>query len=379
MRTEERETDLAAFALTQLRRLGVALGQSSGAEQFEALALVASTWIDHASNGAPRWSAIGDDYSPYEFSVAFKRSGPELRVLAESQAEPATISTYWNAACAFNRLLAERYGVPLQNFDAMASFFEPDGAPAAWVLWHALRFGRREVPDVRLYLNPAVKRNVETEGLAVAALATIGLSGVLEAIARVLDGQTSVALVALDLEREARAKVYFSHHETTVARLVQIACDLDDPVADDIAGFYELLLGGVKRFVGVPVRSCFSVRAKDGVRPTQWNVSAPGEYFGNDGRARASVTKLLRHYRLDVDAYERCLEALDISSITKGLVHTGITIQREEHEPRVTVYFSPLAHARFGRSTPDRADAWAKWCSAIPAPSANSRIRERTA
>src|SRR4051812_5555185 len=57
----------------------------------------------------PYASTIGDDHSPFEYSVAFGQERTELRLLVEMQGQTPAALTNQQAALAFNARLAQRF------------------------------------------------------------------------------------------------------------------------------------------------------------------------------------------------------------------------------------------------------------------------------
>src|SRR4030095_4747572 len=94
-------------AQAQLRKLCGALGLTADQSRFETLlSWMFKGWGElEIPQQAPYPSAIGDDHSPFEFSVAFGPNDVELRLLLEAQGEPPSLMTNRDAAVAFNRRL----------------------------------------------------------------------------------------------------------------------------------------------------------------------------------------------------------------------------------------------------------------------------------
>ena len=88
--------------------------QAKIAEVFEGIAAVCG---DQVAGEPPRWSGMSDDCSPIEWSVAFRRGAPDIRVLVEAQSEPPSLKGYAAASQRLTRWLVDNTGAD----DALAS------------------------------------------------------------------------------------------------------------------------------------------------------------------------------------------------------------------------------------------------------------------
>jgi len=97
--------------LAQLEALCEAVGADAPGEAIVAFFRDAAGMCGARSlTSAPRWSAISDDCTPFEFSVVLQEGPPAIRVLLEAQDDPAGPATYWQAGrrlTAWRRLTLE--------------------------------------------------------------------------------------------------------------------------------------------------------------------------------------------------------------------------------------------------------------------------------
>ncbi|MEY4548736.1 MAG: hypothetical protein RL685_4931, partial [Pseudomonadota bacterium] len=136
-RKTTRHNDLAG---TQLRSLCDVLGlQSSYPEYLLLQRFLLGAWGERPRKAlAPYGSLIGDDHSPYEYSVAFSRGEVELRLLLEAQALRPSLLANHRAALELNKRLADVFPIGLARFNAVADLFLPPEPRGAFSLWHAV-------------------------------------------------------------------------------------------------------------------------------------------------------------------------------------------------------------------------------------------------
>src|SRR5690349_5077901 len=126
-------------AQAQLRQLCVALGLTADQSRFETLlSWMFKGWGEvEVPPEVPYASIIGDDHSPFEFSVAFAPNDVELRLLLEAQGNPPSLISNRDAALAFNRRLTPM-GVSLERFTKIHDLFMPPVPSSPFTLWHAV-------------------------------------------------------------------------------------------------------------------------------------------------------------------------------------------------------------------------------------------------
>src|SRR5688572_26175244 len=103
----------------QLKRLCEALDLEREASSFVQLQkFLFAPWGDRQIPRTPPFpSWVGDDHSPYEYSIAFGTAGVELRLLLESQADKPTLRANQQAGLRLNNRLAKKFGIDLTRFD----------------------------------------------------------------------------------------------------------------------------------------------------------------------------------------------------------------------------------------------------------------------
>ena len=126
-----------------LRTLARALGREAELPRIaEMAAWLLEGWSDQlVPKAAPRASRIGDDHSPFEYSLAFDPDGVDLRLLLEAQGTPPSAAGNLHAALELNQRLVERYSADLSRFDAISELFLEESTAEPFSLWHALALG----------------------------------------------------------------------------------------------------------------------------------------------------------------------------------------------------------------------------------------------
>jgi DMATS type aromatic prenyltransferase len=335
------------IAQGQLRGLTHALGLSRDADRHEEVrARLFEGWGDTEVPQKPGYlSVIGDDHSPFEYSIALGPDTTELRLLFEAQGREPSLSANRSAALSFNERLAP-YGASLARFDRIRDLFLPENPQGPFTLWHAVTFGGGQ-PDFKVYLNPFARGPAHAWGIVTEALTRLGLGNVvttLKAAANrggVLDQPN---YFSLDLSRaaSARVKVYLRHPDATAAELEQAFSHAPRHRAGDVSAFCSSMIGHVGPFTSKPATSCFSfVEGSD--QPLAATLHLPvAHYLDNDASVRRRVLAYLEANRLSAETYDRALAAMASRPLdqTRG-VQSYASYRRESTGIRVNVYLSP--------------------------------------
>lgn len=311
----------------------------------------------------PYPSRIGDDHSPFEYSVAFAPGGPELRLLFEAQAFPPTDVGNRQAALAFNRRLAGRAGVDMKRFDQIADLFLGEQETREFSLWHAVCLNRGQQPMFKLYLNPQVRGTAEAWTLLRAATLKLGLSAstmsyVAEALRR--PGLDQLSYFSLDLadDAKARVKIYVAHHAITPQHLDDIFGICPAHQAGDVVTFCESMVGDRQTFEQKPLMSCLSFTSGS-ERPNTMTLHLPiAHYVENDEVVSRRVGSFLQHHGLDHDGYRAAINAIAKRPLgdARG-IQSYASYRREAGALRFTAYLSPELFAPAARRSMDRTSA----------------------
>jgi DMATS type aromatic prenyltransferase len=315
---------------------------------------LAATWGDTPLAATPRWSGIGDDCSPLEFSIVLGGRAPELRVLVEAHADPPSPHAYWHAGQALTARLRARFGLRTEALEAVEDLFGPreTGAPIYFATFHAAVLRPGAAPRFKLYLNPAAQGR-PPERVCQEALERLGLGRAWPRIAAVLQPNVQVMFFALDLSDgvEPRVKVYLRYRGATVDELERAAGVAEDYAAGDARALCRAITGSPTPRLARAVLVALHLRRDDPARIARSALQVPVyPHATSDAVACRRVRALLRAHDLPVTTYEACLDALSARPRAEEVgIHSWLSFQREGGAPRITVYFSPRLYlARYG-------------------------------
>lgn len=333
-----------------LDRLCVGLGLDSSRSEFAAIqAQLLTGWADADIPAAPSYlSLIGDDHSPFEYSVAFAGDCTDLRLLFEVQAQTPSALANQQAALAFNQQLAVRYGLSLARFEAIRNLFIADERPGAFSLWHGVRFSSGS-PDVKIYLNPQTFGPARALPIMKEALTRLGLFDaipIIDEVVRSRGGRDELNYFSLDLADKgaARIKVYFRHESATVEDIERIFALAPSHRAGDVADFCSAVAGQSGPFSQKAVTSCFAFTQATSA-PMAATFHLPIAHYATDDAA--AVTRSADYLRShgQAEAGDRLLGAVQSFAarpLASGLgVQSYASFRREPAGLRFTAYLSP--------------------------------------
>ncbi|HYP74401.1 MAG TPA: tryptophan dimethylallyltransferase family protein [Polyangiaceae bacterium] len=335
------------FSARQLYALCQAVGVGGSAHDYLAVqAMLLAPWGERDVPAlAPYPSRIGDDHSPYEYSVQFAKNSVELRLLFEAQAQAPSLHANQAAAVALNQKLAQRYGVDLSRFVQLQDLFCPEDPQGPFSLWHAACFDRAGQPDFKIYLNPRVHCGTSGQQLTTEGVARLGLSRAADSvIRRVVDQGGEPNYFSLDLGARlgSRVKLYFSHEDATLQTLEQILALSPSNQVGDVTRFCRGLLDEGTKLSKKPVCYCFSfVSGMDS--PLAVTLHLPvAHYCRSDAEIMSRASKLMASEGLPVEAYQRAVMAMarrDLQRVSG--VQSYFSFRREASGLKTTVYLSP--------------------------------------
>lgn len=344
------ERTYAAVCAADLRALQTALyGVDDGpASHLELVAELFRGWGDlPVPRYAPYPSRIGDDHSPFEYSVAFSPAGPELRLLFEAQAPEPSDTGNRQAALAFNRHLANRAGVDMQKFSKVEDlFFEPVAAQD-FSLWHAVCLNRSVPTAFKVYMNPQTRGATQSWSLLEEAVKRLELSPetmkyVGAAFRR--PGLDQLSYFSLDLSdsSKARVKIYIAHNGIRPEELDDIFCLSPGHRPGDVIEFCAAMGGGQAAFERKPLMSCMSF-VGGGTTPYAMTLHLPiAHYAPSDDVAIERVRSFLAGHDLDAAAYEAAVGAIARRPLQSARgIQSYASFRREEGALRLTAYLSP--------------------------------------
>jgi DMATS type aromatic prenyltransferase len=307
-------------------------------------------WGERSVTFPPFPSHIGDDHSPFEFSLAFAGAlPPELRLLVEAQAEgpSRSLEDTRDAGLELNERLRRQFDLPLERFDSVRELFLPSKPRGAFALWHAVCLSKGRPPEFKIYLNPQSRGPEHARAVVREALERLGLeacvSGLFERGGYRGSKLDEVRYFSLDLSRsgKARVKVYYRHHEATAAALEKSFAYASSHRPGDVRAFLERMAPGVERFELKPVGSCFSY-VQGEAEPLAATLHVPiAHYAANDRVSAERVAEGLAPGAVR-DGYMAMLEAFSERALAEGSgLQSYASFRREAGGLRTTVYISP--------------------------------------
>jgi len=349
------DATFANAGIERLRALAETVGMTPRLAELEALfRRVLGKWGDLPVGAAPPWpSDVGDDHTPYEWSVAFGGDdGAELRLLVEPLGSPPSLVANRDRTIALLEQLESEGKITLGRFRAIQDLFLPDDARGVFSLWLAISASPRGPFDYKLYLNPECRGPALAPTLVEEALVRLGFDRAWGHVARSIARRGPVLdelkYFSLDLAASegARVKVYSRHHRPTIEEMEEAARGAVGHRDGDIARFLEQLgAPSGTRLSGRPLATClaFVAGAAEPDRPAAVTHYFPvNGYARNDAEVADRIGRVMQEAGLDDGLYRRALEAFAMRPLTDQIgLQSYVSLQRRRGRPRVTVYFAP--------------------------------------
>jgi len=331
-----------------LGNLATALGRDADMPRIaEIVACLMEGWAGHEiPDVAPRASRIGDDHSPFEYSLAFEPAGVDLRLLIEAQGTPPSAAGNLQAALELNQRLAKRFQAALTRFDAVSELFLEESTGEPFALWHAMGIGPDNQVDFKLYLNPQTRGRALALPLIQHALSRLGFSdAALACVRRAMPrGVDELGYFSLDMSdaAEARVKIYISHPRVTADEIDALFEVCPSHQRGDVIRFCQAMTGRSGVFEAKAPMSCLAFVAGSDV-PRSMTLHLPiAHYVENDQVTGERFSALLQENGLDHEAYERGLLAIARRPLSQGPgLQSYASFRRQGESLRLTAYFSP--------------------------------------
>jgi DMATS type aromatic prenyltransferase len=298
------------------------------------------------ANDPPYASEIGDDHSPYEFSLQFTQSGVELRLLVEAQgAEPAALANH-HAALELNRRLQARYSLDMARFTSVAELFLPNEPATPFSLWHAVCWSPGAAPSFKLYLNPRARGREGARALVDDALVRLGFGAETRAylarVARLASDEFRYFSLDLSPGHGSRVKVYVTHHGAGAKELEQVMSVSRHHEPGDVSRFCDAMTGHDGPYMSKPVTTCISF-VEGTQEPHAMTLHLPiAHYQESDQSTAARVARFLRENGLDDLSYRRAINVFAPRALDEGAgVQSYASYRRQATGLHFTAYLSP--------------------------------------
>lgn len=307
------------------------------------------SWSHRTTTTSPLWPCdIADDGTPFEFSLAFTGTTPQLRVLVESQATEITSTSTWDAAVELNGVLAREGLASLSRFAQIEDIFRPPAQPSMrFSLWHASVLQASGDVLIKAYLNPAVRGDRCAAKLVQCALERLGHADSWKFLERrMLDESNRVMYFALDLAAgpSARVKVYIGRHDSVdgIERLIAGSANVESRQASEWVG---TLAGRSRDFDARPVLACFAFT--EAGAPPVVTLHVPVRcYLASDAESVRAVSRYLTHRdAATLEDVTRNLADVPLAA-SRGVLSYASLRARGPRSPDVTAYLAPQLYSR---------------------------------
>lgn len=335
----------------RLRKLCEATGMGQCTDSIlSTFARLLSPWGDKLVGTSPIWaSEVGDDHTPYEFSVAFGKS-PELRLLVEPLGNVPSLLSNRECALAVIEDLASDHAISTKRLRLIEDLFLPAEPQGLFSLWLGASFWAERAPQLKIYLNPEAQGPALAAALVEEAMVRLGFVRAWPAIA------SSIARRGRDLDElkyfsldmapsgDARVKVYVRHLAATVGELERAASVCSRHRAGDVEQFIgaiaEVTEGSLQ---GRPPATCLSfIEGRDEPATMTHHFPVNGGYVPDDEQVVQRISAYMVSQGLPADIYQRTVAAIARRPLRDGIgIQSYASFRREGDGMRLTAYYPP--------------------------------------
>ena len=343
------------YASERMKALCYALGFGNATdEHIKLLRLLLSPWGDRFIGDVSKWTSyIGDDGTPFEFSVAIDGTQPELRVLLEPLGCLPTAKSNWEVGQALNKCLEEKYGAELSRFNCIQDLFYPETPDAIFSIWHSACFWPKRTPEFKIYLNPQAKGKEQSLSVVEEALSRLGFSQALPLLKKVAvqlrPGNDEIMYFSLDLstKKKSRVKVYLRHYEANAKDIEEALSIAHSFRSGSVQDLCYTVTGKDNSFCKQPLTTCFSFIEGDTDRPSVGTFYMPiSAYVPDDYVAYERIYSYIEKQKLPVSVYRLSVENFATRPLQdRSGMHSYLSFKQDKAgRPRITVYFAPEAY-----------------------------------
>jgi DMATS type aromatic prenyltransferase len=349
----EGDSSLTAAALKRLQALwGAIYGVPCPPRAHTLVSTMLEPWGSQSILRQPAWrSDIGDDHSPFEFSLVHTSGTIDLRFLVEAQG-----GSDWASMRAAGLRLNDKLqamGADLRRFHLVEELFLPQVAELRseldFALWHTITLWS-DPPRVKCYFYPRVRGSEQSNRLVRIALERLGLSFAWSTVEAIFARFPSVKvrLLCLDLEETAAArfKVYVDPNGATLEDLEWIAQWSPAYVRGEISDFCRAITGsGGPYWLGQQVTRLpmfYLAFTRNDPTPSDVTLQLPVRFYvPDDAVATARIAEYMRSRRVDSAAYERAVRAVAYRPLRAGAgLNAWVSLRTGTDPAFITVYLS---------------------------------------
>jgi DMATS type aromatic prenyltransferase len=305
-----------------------------------------SPWTDEPVGKSPRWpSLVGDDHTPYEFSLGLGET-PELRLMAEPLGAVPSFHANQEAALGLLNSLARDFDVDLSRFEKVRDLFLPSNPHGTFGVWAAVGFGPNRAPEFKVYLDPEAQGRELAPKLIHEAVGRLGLPKAWNAISNTLVRRgelDELKYLSLDLSAspKARLKVYARHEQCSVRDLESAASASPWYQQGDVTQFLKTVAPDVDGvFRGRAPLTCYAFVQGRGDGPSSATTHFPiNGYAKHDAEIAERVLQCLTWLKLPSEPYKRAMNAFANRPLERGIgLQAYVSFRRDQGKPRLTVY-----------------------------------------
>lgn len=324
------------------------------AQAIEIFRAMTSSWGDRKIRENSTWqSDVSDDGAPFEFSIAFKENGAELRILLEAQGAEPNLQSNWEAGLKLNQYLAERYNVSLDRFRQIEDLFVPTNPDAKLAMWHAVCFYPDKEPAFKLYLNPQSQSKSLAAAVVEESLVRLGFTHAWPTLAETAaqrgPDKDEFVYFSLDLaaDSHARVKAYLRHHDATPAELESALSAARNYVAGDAIEFCQAMAPEQSSFFAKSAITCFSFIEGDNVTPSSGTLYLPISNYATDDRVVHDRIDLYSiQYGIPTSIYHSAIQSLAARPLEAGVgMHSYVSFRKAQQQRQVGIYLNPEVNA----------------------------------
>ncbi len=341
--------------IEKLTSLANALGMGNKIAQIvEIFRVMTVSWGDRKIGEHAGWqSDVSDDFTPFEFSIAFKEGRAELRVLIEAQGSEPNLQSNWQAGLNLNQSLAERYNISLDRFEKIEDLFVPTNPIAKFSVWHTACFAADKEPSFKIYLNPQAKGASLAAAVVEESLVRLDFDRAWSTLAQTAaqrgPDKDEFVYFSLDLDADdrSRVKTYLRHIDATVDDLEKALSAAGNYVAGAATEFCQAMVAEQTTFSAKPAITCFAFIEGDGAIPSNGTIYIPiSNYANNDLVVRERVDGYFSQYGLPVRMYYSAIQAFAVRPLIEGVgMHSYIALCPGQQHRRVSIYLNPEVNA----------------------------------
>jgi DMATS type aromatic prenyltransferase len=324
------------------------------AQAIEIFRAMTVSWGDRSIRDESAWkSDVSDDFSPFEFSIAFKEDRAELRVLLEAQGTEPTLQSNWQAGLNLNQYLAEHFNVSLDRFRQIEDLFVPTNPDAKLAMWHAVVFYPDKEPSFKLYLNPQAQAKSRAAAVVEESFVRLGFPHAWSTLAEVAaqrgPDKDEFVYFSLDLNShsQARVKVYLRHYDATAEDLENALSAARNYVAGSATEFCQAMAEGQTVFSAKPAITCFSLVEGDNSIPSNGTVYLPISNYAADDRAVCDcIDRYFTQQSLPLSIYHAAIQSSAARPLEEGIgIQSYISMSLDQRQRRVSIYLNPEVNA----------------------------------